>query len=1385
MTLWSSLSILFAQAMSAAPAVAPGGDVAGVPFFRQGWFLWLLMIGLVVGTYLLSQALALRWRMGESTVRIFLVLFSLVAGSAVVFFGWPPKLGIDLKGGVNLVYEIDSNIMNSVALNAKDLAEIERVAKKIIPDVKVSIIAGGDGSKNRIQLDLPAGVDAAKSQELANALADVRPTSGGELAFLNKTSTQMFFQRQGTASRETMGTLVNALKQRVNPGGQKEIELRSLGNNQVEIIIPEADPKELELIKDKISSAGTLEFRIVATVTGNETPVINEHTPLINLVKKLRRADPSLPGGYDYSMIPDVVMLGDKPLGRWVLRSPDANVGGRAFTRPAYNGTQILMAYDIYNVTGEDLSRAAPDTQSLERCVSFTLNEKGARKFALMTTEYTKSDLKEKALLGVILDDMLQTAPSLNNAITSGKGIITGNFSEQEISRIVTVLNSGKLPAALNRTPIQENNVSAQLGSDTIRSGAVAMIVSTLAILIFMWVYYGFCGLVADFAVLLNVILVVAFMMLLKAAFTLAGLAGLVLSVGMAVDANVLIFERMREERARGSSLKMAIRNGFARAMSTVVDSNLTTLVTGVVLFAIGTDQLRGFATTLILGLVLNLFTAVYCSRVIFDVAERQGWFKDLRMMSMLGETNFDFVKPMNACITASLILIGAGLFVAVSRGKDLLDIDFSGGSTVQVILNQDNQKLTLSDVRKLIADQPNLPDAEVSEVVNTAGGIEQKMYKIVTTNPDVKVVKPELAKIFEGKLETYFVRADNVTPYTPPKPKSPAVTGVPPLTNIPAASPAEKAAAEKSAEEKPAAEQGPADKGGSDKGASEKAPSAEAPAQPNPATGNSATATPPGTESVPPAAEANSAEQPSPQQPNAEQPTAEQPPAEQPATDKSATDQPAAESTPQEATTPEPAVTTEPASPPEPATPSNDKSSWWRRGKVFAPALLAVILQAEPAPAADTVPAAPAAASENSTTGENAPAASSADATETPSAETSATETPATNSPAPASPATEPVPPASSPESTSAKEAASPAAETTPAATVPPTATVPPESTIPPAATIPPAPVTPAQVTPAQETTPPAPTTSSYDLQSSVKLNFVDSTPAGANQAQLRSNKISRENLQEIFNTVIENKKLEVNRLEFVSEDGDPSPSVPKGVWTVNSSLPPAEFGPLVDAVKAEFNSTPIFPQANIVGQKVAGAAQGNAIWALVVSMIAIVLYVWFRFQNIVFGFAAVIALIHDVLVTVAFLAFSSYLAPYFGWALVNPFKISLEVVAALLTIVGFSINDTIVIFDRIRELRGKSPDITAEMINKAVNQTLGRTILTSGTVLMVTIILYCFGGEEIHPFSFAMLIGLISGTYSTVYIAAPIILWFRGRQPAVAASRAFPALRKEKASA
>jgi SecD/SecF fusion protein len=217
---------------------------------------------------------------------------------------------------------------------------------------------------------------------------------------------------------------------------------------------------------------------------------------------------------------------------------------------------------------------------------------------------------------------------------------------------------------------------------------------------------------------------------------------------------------------------------------------------------------------------------------------------------------------------------------------------------------------------------------------------------------------------------------------------------------------------------------------------------------------------------------------------------------------------------------------------------------------------------------------------------------------------------------------------------------------------------------------------------------------------------------------------------------------------------------------------------------MKADLSGTPVYYSANSIGGKVAGNTKVTAVYALLASLGMIVLYVWLRFQNVAFGLAAVVALIHDVLVAVACLAMSHYVAPFLGWALVDDFKISLDVVAALLTIIGFSINDTIVIFDRIREdLKLGVPGSFKDLVNRALNETLSRTIITSGTVFLATASLYLFGGGPINDFAFTFLVGIITGTYSSIYIASALVLWWhKGKRPSIGMNVAGVELRGNK---
>jgi SecD/SecF fusion protein len=282
------------------------------------------------------------------------------------------------------------------------------------------------------------------------------------------------------------------------------------------------------------------------------------------------------------------------------------------------------------------------------------------------------------------------------------------------------------------------------------------------------------------------------------------------------------------------------------------------------------------------------------------------------------------------------------------------------------------------------------------------------------------------------------------------------------------------------------------------------------------------------------------------------------------------------------------------------------------------------------------------------------------------------------------------------------------------------------------------------------------------------------DRAATGSMVALTFPQEISYAPLAEMIQRELDATHLSGTAFELANPKYHVGSDAPFGQWTLRTTLTSDQTESLVHGIQKDLASTPVFPSSNQIGGKVAGDTQLMALYAILASMAIIVVYVWLRFENVIFGLAAVLALFHDLLVTIALLALSYYLSPYFGFLLVDPFKISLAVMAALLTIVGFSINDKIVVFDRIREVRGKRRELDEAIVNASINQALSRTILTSGTVFIASIILYFLGGPGIHAFAFAMTVGVIAGTYSSIYIAAPVLLWIKRRSEPVPNSKA-----------
>ncbi|MEK6238601.1 MAG: protein translocase subunit SecD, partial [Planctomycetales bacterium] len=639
-----------------------------------------ILVAVFAGPLLLAQPLGSALRMKDYAWKFYLIFWTLFAGSTAIYFNYPPRLGIDLGGGTNLIYGIDKSSLEN-------------------PDQPID-------------------------WELIKA----------------------------------------TLRKRIDPGGVKDVTIQTFGDNQIEIIMPGTDQATANQIKESLQRVGSLEFLIVAD------PKYTHHADILDKAFDVKGKDVNVQIGRNDDGTPR-----KKTLARWhpvYVETSGVNKGDLRFNPLGYNTTQqrgrnwrrmpdeevqVLLVFDkgktladfnsdyyrSRRVTGEDLSgykaRMTQDNSGLP-AVGFKFGARGASKFGSLTGNNSPTAAKQQNQLAIVFDRHVHSAPTINSRIQE-EGIITGIDVAEERETLINVLKSGALPAALSSTPMMEKQISSTMGVETQTRGKFAIGLSLVAVLIFMLVYYRVAGVIACLAVVGNLVLLLAIMMQVNAAFTLPGLAGVVLTVGMAVDANVLIFERIREEMDRGSTLRMAIRNGFSKATVTIVDANLTTLITATVLYLIGTDQVRGFAVTLWIGIVLSMFTSIFCARVAFDVLERKRWLTELSMMRLLQATNINFLSHRKTALFVSIGVILVGLTAVGFRGfqaarAGMLDIDFTGGITVWIQFPETQDESEVQD-----AVRARMPEATVT---NTNTG-ESKTFKVTTQVPSQDAVFKQL----------------------------------------------------------------------------------------------------------------------------------------------------------------------------------------------------------------------------------------------------------------------------------------------------------------------------------------------------------------------------------------------------------------------------------------------------------------------------------------------------------------------------------------------------------------------------------------------------------------------------------------------------------------
>ena len=334
-------------------------------------------------------------------------------------------------------------------------------------------------------------------------------------------------------------------------------------------------------------------------------------------------------------------------------------------------GSPLLLETD-QTLTGAILSDADVDAGEFGLpVVSFRLNKDGARHFGLLTGSHVGRRL------AIVLDGKVQSAPVIQSRITDA-GQITGRFTKEEAHDLSAVLRYGSLPAPISVE--EERTVGPTLGKDSIRAGLFATAVGAAFVVAFMVGYYFVAGAIAVIALVLNLLLTLGGLGYFHASLTLPGIAGIVLTLGMAVDANVLIYERIREELKAGRPLSLAIDAGYAKAFSAILDSNMTTVVAAAFLWSFGTGPIRGFATTLTIGLIASMFTAIFVTRIVFDLLLSGSRLKTLKMAQWVPKTTIDFVGKRAICYLLSLVVLGAGVAAFILRGDNRYGVDFSGG---------------------------------------------------------------------------------------------------------------------------------------------------------------------------------------------------------------------------------------------------------------------------------------------------------------------------------------------------------------------------------------------------------------------------------------------------------------------------------------------------------------------------------------------------------------------------------------------------------------------------------------------------------------------------------------------------------------------------------
>jgi SecD/SecF fusion protein len=474
----------------------------------------------------------------------------------------------------------------------------------------------------------------------------------GGTSFLVGIDTNKLNKADSESKKAALSQAVEVLRKRVDRFGVAEPIIQPAGEDRILIQLPGLSEADKESAKRQIQRAAFLEFRMV-------------HPQSDELIKK-----------------------GIVPFGYEILKERRRD-GNKEYHEPLIVSKKAERGF-----TGKYIKRAMPDRDPItgQILIRFELTDEGAKLFA----DITRENIGQR--LAIVLDGELYSAPVIRSEIPNGSGVIEGRFTPEEAIELANVLEN---PLETPVTILESRDVEPSLGKDSIRSGVTAAIVGVVLVSLFMLVYYRVAGLIANIALILNVIILFGVLCYIDTTLTLPGIAGIALTIGMAVDANVLVYERIREELAAGKSLKGAIAAGYSRAFGTIFDSNITTLISSIILIYMGTGPVKGFGVTLTIGIAVSMFTALVVTRLIFDWLVDKNILTNLKMLSFFKDTKIDFLRYAKPAFITSFVIIaigmGYGIFI---RGHKVLGPDFVGGD--RVILSF-AQKVDVGQIRSAI----------------------------------------------------------------------------------------------------------------------------------------------------------------------------------------------------------------------------------------------------------------------------------------------------------------------------------------------------------------------------------------------------------------------------------------------------------------------------------------------------------------------------------------------------------------------------------------------------------------------------------------------------------------------------------------------------------